>query len=85
MFLKLTFTVDMLIELTYLLINTTNCVTMGTAINKKNIRKRCWAKKIRGVRGLAGRIRKSRQAIYFALENPRRYPVVFNLIQEALQ
>lgn len=53
-------------------------------INRKNLQRKCRNKGLT-VTALAQTIKRSRPAIYFALENPRRYSLTYNLIQEALR
>lgn len=48
-----------------------------------SLRVRCWKSGL-SVSALARKIERSRPAVYFAWENPTRYPVTFKLIQQAL-
>ena len=50
-------------------------------INAKNLRDKCRANELT----IARQIGRSRQAVYFAAENPRRYSRTYRLISEALQ
>jgi hypothetical protein len=54
-----------------------------TGLTKANLKRRCWAHGLT-VTALASKIGKNRCTLYFAVENPTRYPVTFQLIQEAL-
>lgn len=48
-----------------------------------SLKRRCWARGLT-VTALASKIGKARPTVYFAWENPDRYPVTFQLIQEVL-
>lgn len=52
-------------------------------LQSTSLRKKCWACGL-SVTALATKIGKSRCAVYFAWENPARYPVTFQLIQKTL-
>jgi len=52
-------------------------------INAKNLKARCRARDLTIV-ALARQIGRSRQAVYFAAENPSRYSRTYRLIQEVL-
>jgi hypothetical protein len=52
-------------------------------INPKNLRERCKAKNLTVV-ALAKRIGKTRQAVYFAAENPRRFSRTYRLMEAVL-
>jgi hypothetical protein len=54
-----------------------------TEINARNLLFLCRSRGL-SVAGLARKINRSRQAVYFAVENPRRLPVTFNLIKNVL-
>lgn len=61
-------------------------MTKATAkLNPKIVRDRARAKNIESITALAVRIGRSRQAIYFALENPRRFPLTYRRIVAELQ
>jgi hypothetical protein len=54
-------------------------------LNPKIVRARAREKNIESITALAVRIGKTRQAIYFALENPRRFPVTYRRICNAIK
>jgi hypothetical protein len=52
-------------------------------INSRNLLVLCRARGLT-VASLARQIKRSRQAVYYAVENPRRLSITFNLIRNAL-
>jgi hypothetical protein len=52
-------------------------------ITPQNLKVRCWKKDLT-VAALARRIQRSRQMVYFAVENPSRFSPTYQLIEEAL-
>jgi hypothetical protein len=52
-------------------------------IDSSNLLIRCRARG-KTITGLAREINRSRQAIYYAVENPRRLSITFDLVQKAL-
>ncbi len=58
---------------------------MATKINPKILRARAKRKNIPSITALAARIGCSRQAIYFALENPNRFSRAYEKIMEAIR
>jgi hypothetical protein len=52
-------------------------------INSGNLLFLCRARKL-SIAGLARQIKRSRQAVYYAIENPRRYSITFRKIRNAL-
>jgi predicted transcriptional regulator len=57
---------------------------MATKINPKVLREKARKKNIRSITALAAHLGCSRQAIYFALENPSRFSCVYQKIKEAI-
>lgn len=56
---------------------------MAQKINKKNLKRLCWKRGL-SVTELAKQIRRSRNAVYMAAENPARYSETHRRITEVL-
>jgi hypothetical protein len=54
-------------------------------LNPKIVREKARARGIDSIAELARRIGKTRPAIYFALENPKRFPLVYRDIIAAIK
>jgi len=57
---------------------------MSEKVNKKNLRRLCWAKGYAGVTGLAREIGRNRCVIHHAVSNPKRYRPTMNLLEKIL-
>lgn len=55
----------------------------GPEVNSGNLLFLCRARRL-SIAGLARKIHRSRQAIYYAVENPRRLSITYHLIKDTL-